>query len=322
MSSRSPLVGTVILNYRSTEDTLACLSAVLTSSELDQRIIVADNTENTDEQARLRAALPANVEYLPLGGNFGYAAGNNAAMRRLLELGARFLWVINPDARITSTTLARLLATMRGRPDVGILGPRLTDGDPDAPVIMSDGGRIDVERYGHTHHDHYGARARDTPASVAEVDYVSGACMLIDARVVATVGLIPEDYFLYFEETDFCRRATAYGWAPSVDRSIVVEHFRRSAGWLPSAHYVYYMIRNRGLFAGRLGLSGADVVERAYTDLHTTFIDPWRGRVETREPSWLTTFDRLVAQAKADGRAGVTGPVDLDRIARGEWVPA
>lgn len=318
MSVSAPLVGTVILNYRSTDDTLACLRAVLDSTLLDQRVVVADNTEDPAEQQRLADALPARVGYLGLGENVGFAAGNNAAVSRLIEAGARYVWILNPDTLVEPGTLAAMLTSLREHPDTGILGPRLTDGDPVHPRISSDGGVIDLDRYGRTSHVRQGRRLGDVGAGASApvpVDYVTGACMLIDARVFRTVGYIPEDYFLYFEETDFCRAAAEYGWSPSVDQQVVVKHFRRSAGWLPTAHYLYYMVRNRGIFASRLGLGAThDVITAAYADLHETFIDPWRGRVEARDPGWLPVFDRLVDRAKADGHAGVTGPTDLTAI--------
>jgi GT2 family glycosyltransferase len=312
VSLSAPVIGTVILNYRDNDDTLGCLESVLRSTELNQIVIVVDNTEDAALREELAAALPGGVRYRPLGANLGYAAGNNAAIRELLDEGVDYVWVINPDVRVLDRTLTAMIATLKSAPDVGILGPRIVGGESSAPTILSDGGRFDRQRFGATYHDNAGRPVREVaPRGIVDVDYVTGACMLIDARVFETVGLIPEDYFLYFEETDFCRIARDFGWSPAVDRSISVEHFRRSSGWLPSTHYLYYMVRNRGIFASRLLPDESDVIDRAYTDLHETFIDPWREKVKMRAPAWLATYDDIIARAQHDGHALVTGPLDL-----------
>jgi GT2 family glycosyltransferase len=138
------------------------------------------------------------------------------------------------------------------------------------------------------------------------VDFVPGAAMLVRRGVFEDVGLLPEEWFLYFEETDFCVRAGRAGWKVAVDTGARAVHRFGSADGLPSEVLVYYFVRNRLLFGERF----TDVpFEALLADLEG-FVASWRRRVRERKPDWLGRFEELVALATADARAGVTGKRD------------
>src|SRR5689334_21724279 len=90
---RDARVATIVLNYRHTEDTVACLTALQRSTCLDQRFVVVDNAAPGPEHDALRAAVTAatapaaDVAVVASGGNLGYAAGNNLGIRLALGLG-------------------------------------------------------------------------------------------------------------------------------------------------------------------------------------------------------------------------------------------
>ena len=153
-------------------------------------------------------------------------------------------------------------------------------------------------------HLNAGKVADDVPPEVIDVDYVTGACMLVRRSMIEDIGPVPERYFLYYEETDWCVRAQRAGWRTMVDQRARMIHHKRSSDALPRPYYLYYMTRNRVLFAEEsLGVDG----EAALRDLDEHFLGPWRERVAAREPSLLRAFDEIVELAKADGRARVTG---------------
>lgn len=300
-------VATILLNYDNADDTIEALAALRLSDFLDQRLIVVDNNPNPGDQDALRRRIGHGVEYLATGKNLGYAAGNNLAIQFALNHEPEFLWVLNPDVRVSSTTLSGLLAAATAVPDAGIVGGRILHGGSRPESIWFDGGVVDGARYGATSHLNSGKHHASTPsAGILDVDYVTGACMLIRTRAVEQVGLIPEDYFLYFEETDYCKRMQEKSWRTVVDQDVVLSHFKRSSGDLPTAHYVYYMTRNRLHFANRYfeQLGGS---EAAFADFTSVFLAPWRTRVENRAPHWLDTFDELVELALADAEANTYG---------------
>jgi GT2 family glycosyltransferase len=300
-------VGATILNYHSTTDTLAAVASLLNGDYLDLAVTVVDNGEPAECDPELAAKLPPRVRYLPAGANLGYAAGNNLAIAEFLSAGLDYVLIMNPDARLEPGTLSGLLAASRKVPSAGFIGPRLLDGELPGRVIQSDGGRIDWARAGAPIHLNVGKPADTIADTLTEVDYVTGACVLVNRRALDEVGLIPEDYFLYFEETDLAVRAARRGWKSLVARSVVAHHHRRSVSEVPSRAYLYYLTRNRGLFASRF-LDGGDPVQRAYADFDKHFLGPWRKRIERDRPDMLESFDAVVALAKRDAYAGVSGP--------------
>jgi GT2 family glycosyltransferase len=292
----------VVLNYKNTDDTVACLESLERSDDLDLDIVVVDNGPNGPEFDDLRERVGRRGETIASGGNLGYAAGNNLGITRVLERGCELVWILNPDTIVEPSTLPLLREHLAAVPDCGLVGPRiLLSGQP--ARIWFDGGLIDRE-IGATRHLNAGKIAAEVAPEVIDVDYVTGASMLVRRSMIEDIGLLPEHYFLYYEETDWCVRAQRAGWRTMVDQRARMIHHKRSSDALPRPYYLYYMTRNRVLFAeGCLGVDG----EAALDDLDEHFLAPWRTRVAAREPSLVPAFDEIVELAKADGRARVTG---------------
>jgi GT2 family glycosyltransferase len=266
--------------------------------------IVVDNASGADAMAVLRDGLEPTIPIIESDDNLGYGAGNNLGIRRALEWGAELVWVLNPDTLVEPDTLRRLVEAAFCNPAAGIVGSRIFYGGSKPAKIWYDGGIIDWSRGGATAHARMGKLDRDVPdAAVARTDYVTGCSMLVRREVFEDVGLIPEHYFLYYEETDFNVRAQRQGWHTIVAPKSKLWHFRRSQGALPSPYYVYYLIRNRLVFASAFCDASADDV----VDDLAGFINGWRVKVEKNDRTWLDTFDWLVAEGIADGRAGRTG---------------
>jgi GT2 family glycosyltransferase len=292
-------VWAVVLNHRETIDTLRCLGALGKVRFRPLTRLVVDNASGPGEVAWLRSAGATVVES---GGNLGYAGGNNVGIRLALGAGAEAVWVVNPDVYAERTSLRRLVRVLRRHPEVGIVGPRLLEADSAVPRIQSDGGRIVWEAGGRSELIGRGT-APGRGEGMQLVDFVPGAAMLVRRRVFEDVGLLPEEFFLYFEETDFCVRAAAAGWKVAVEtRARVVHRFVSSDG-LPPETLLYYFVRNRLLFGQR----HTEVpFEALLADLEG-FIASWRRRVEERKPEWRGRFEELVALAIQDARSGVTG---------------
>jgi hypothetical protein len=323
LASAGPRVATVVLNYREPSDTLRAVASVRRSTVLDQRLVVVDNAEDGPEHRALADALGQGVEVLATGGNLGYAGGNNVGLRHALDGAApEFLWVLNPDAEVEPTTLERLLEAAEQVPDAAVVGGRiLHDAAPAGEGrIWFDGGLVDDARWGATSHLHSGRAERSVPAGdPRDTGYVTGACMLVRRRALLQVGLIPEEWFLYFEETDLCRRLQALGWRTVVAPRARLVHRKRSSGALPTPYYVYYITRNRLRFAQEwygTGRSGPQH-DAVLADWRAAFLDPWRDRVAERAPHWLATYDHLVATAVHDAQEGVTGRrPDIEEVPR------
>lgn len=292
-------VWAVVLNHREATDTLRCLDALAKVGYRRLTRLVVDNASGPGEVAWLRSVGATVVES---GGNLGYAGGNNVGIRLALEAGAEAVWIVNPDAYVERGSLRRLVRVLRRRPEVGIVGPRILEADSAVPKIQSDGGRLAWEAGGRSELIDRGM-APGRGGELRLVDFVPGAAMLVRRKVFEDAGLLPEEWFLYFEETDFCVRAAKVGWKVAVDTGARAVHRFGSADGLPSEVLLYYFVRNRILFGRRFTDVPFEVL-RADLD---GFIASWRRRVQERKPEWLGRLDELVAMAIEDARAGVMG---------------
>ena len=304
MSART---GVVILNYGHPGDTFGCLDSLEQSDDLDLDIVVVDNGPESDQHDRLRAGVGQRAEVIAAGDNLGYGGGNNVGITRLLGRGVEFVWLLNPDTRVEPSTLTRLLRLMDKRPRCGVVGPRLMlPGDP--PTIWYDGGEVNMRRFGATRHVARGkVEAEVEEPRPRKTEYVTGAALLTRAATLREAGLLPERYFLYFEETDWCIRARSLGWICIVQSRARMTHLKRSGTGLPEPYHVYYTTRNRYLFARDcLGLDP----EGAYDDMDAKLLPTLRQQVIDEARSWLPAYDELVARAKADARAGRYGRND------------
>jgi GT2 family glycosyltransferase len=296
----------VILNYGDSSDTLACLATLEQSDDLDLDIVVVDNRSATPDHGALREGVGRRAEVIASGDNLGYAGGNNIGIATLLHRGVEFVWLLNPDTRTEPATLRHLLRVMASHPTCGVVGPRLVrPGSP--PRIWYDGGVID-EALGATRHRAQGRlETKAPPGRARETDYVTGASLLARATTLEQVGLLPERYFLYYEETDWCLQARAAGWTAMVQPRARMTHLKGSGLVIPAPYHVYYLTRNSYFFAR--DCLGVDP-ERALADFDQRLLTRWRARVSAQAPDWLPAYDELVTRAKADARADRDGRND------------
>lgn len=217
----------IIVNYCTPDLTIECLRSL--ESEIAEipgaRVAVVDNASADSSADRIEAAIAMEqwegwVSLCRAPRNGGFAYGNNLAIRRVMEGEdpPEFIHLLNPDTVIRSGALQRLLAFMDARPRAGIAGSLLETPDggvhPNAFRFYSIGSEFEgavslrvVSRLL--------ARWRiaiPLSGGSQEVDWVCGASMMIRRDVFATAGYFDEDYFLYYEEADFCLQANRQGW--------------------------------------------------------------------------------------------------------------
>jgi N-acetylglucosaminyl-diphospho-decaprenol L-rhamnosyltransferase len=236
----------VIVNYRTANLAVDCLRSLEGEvAAIDgMRVVVVDNSSDDGSAARLFDAVRENrwgdwVSILPLEYNGGFAAGNNAAIRPLIESGAAppYILLLNPDTVVRPGAVRSLLDFMESRTDVGLAGSRLEhpDGVPQRSAFrfpsvfgeLEGGLRLGVA-------SRILARwvvAPKVSDRAGPTDWVAGASLIIRREVFDAVGLLDEGYFLYYEEVDFCCRASRAGWPCwYVPESRVVHLIGQSSG--------------------------------------------------------------------------------------------
>lgn len=261
----APRVAVVVLNYRNKVDTVTCVQSVLGSECTSFRIVVVDNNSGDDCLNHVRTALTGHpraswVEYVQSPDNRGYGPGNNVGIRHVLASGsADYFWILNNDVLVEPAAMGHLLCAMDAREDVGIAGATILEPSPEGPVVQALGGsRLHPWTLVSSHIGH-GLSAQDLPAVdgvEAQLDFVSGACMFVRRRFIDTVGLMAEDYFLYFEEADWMARNAGRFGVMYVPQAVVTHQEGASIGSSSKAGQaspfsVYWIIRSRLKFARR-----------------------------------------------------------------------
>ncbi|MHB1148660.1 MAG: glycosyltransferase family 2 protein [Lutibacter sp.] len=234
----------IILNYNSSEETISLYNNLI-DYYIGIQILVVDNNSFEKEKNLLKTSLKDNVVIFN-SYNLGYAGGNNIGIKKAMAENAAYIWLLNPDIQITESTLPILLETIQSNKNIAAVGPRICYRDKKTK-IYSDGGIIIKEKGFFTAHLNYDKNIEDTIASTAivNVDYVNGSVMLLSVPVIRKIGLMLEDFFLYFEETEWCLRASKNNYSLLTNTNAIAYHTSSIKGAL----YKYYMTRNRILLA-------------------------------------------------------------------------
>jgi GT2 family glycosyltransferase len=212
MHARSGLVCIVLVNWNGWRDTVECVRSCASLDYRPFRVIVVDNGSTDDSAERLRAELGdrGDITLIETRANLGFAGGCNIGIRRALDDGAEYVWLLNNDTVVEPGTLSALTEVFAEQPSAGIAGSKIFYHDRPG-VISSAGGRISP-RLGLTTHIGDGEADAGQYDTVRDVDYVTGASLLVRASVVESIGPMDESYFLYWEEADWCERARTAGW--------------------------------------------------------------------------------------------------------------
>ena len=225
-SVRALDIAVVIVTYKSAQLTIESLRSLLTEraiSGLHIRAIVVDNASgDLPEIAQMVEQCEwsswVNLVAAPKNGGFGY--GNNLGIEHAYALGTpSYIHFLNPDAQVRPGAIGSLVRFLEAHPEVGIAGSSFENFDgSDWPIAFRFPNLISELDQGLqfgivTRLLEPWIVVRYMSRSNEPVDWISGASMMIRPKVFATIGGLDENYFLYFEETDFCRRARAAGFS-------------------------------------------------------------------------------------------------------------
>ncbi|MCA9296076.1 MAG: glycosyltransferase family 2 protein, partial [Phycisphaerales bacterium] len=228
----------IIVTWNTRELLRACLASLTRHhGGLSHEIIVVDNASEDGTVEMIRRTFP-HVDIIANATNRGFGAANNQAIARAR---GEFVLLLNSDTEVTSGVLRSAVAAMREQPDVAVLGVRVQHPDGSLqltcfaePTLVN----IALQVFG-LHRlpwpawfgrDRMRNWARD---SIRDVDVVTGCFFMLRPRAMEEVGLFDEQYFFYGEETDWCRRFRAAGWAVRfVPAGTIVHHGGASAAML------------------------------------------------------------------------------------------
>lgn len=228
------LLSIVIVSWNTRAFLSRCLQAVrdevaaLPAGAVETTVV--DNASSDDSVAMVARDHPA-VTLIANDRNLGFARACNQAIR---VSSGKYVLLLNPDCELQPSALATLIAVLDDNPKVAAAGARLLDSDGGLQQSCSRFPTLGRELYRLFHLDRLRPWAcypmAQWPASAARaVDCVQGACMILRAEALQAVGLLDEDYFIYTEEVDLCRRLCAGGWLTYwVPGAVALHHGGRS----------------------------------------------------------------------------------------------
>jgi GT2 family glycosyltransferase len=237
----------VILNWNGWHDTIPCVESLRELTYPNYQIVVVDNASSDDSEARIRAACP-DVTLLQSGANRGFAGGNNVGIRYALEHGADYVWLLNNDTLADPAALSALVARAESDPQIGFAGSKvLYESQPD--IVWFAGGAIQPRNA-------RGAYLSDVPDDeqlppAHESNYLAGTSLLARRVAIQQVGLMPECYFLYYEEVDWQYSGRKAGWKTMYEPASVILHKVSRTVGQNSPLQAFHIGRSRMIFVRR-----------------------------------------------------------------------
>jgi len=246
----------IIVNWNVCQLLRRCLLSILQSEgpsldasrsewAADTEIIVVDNNSSDDSVQMVRGEFPG-VRLIVNNVNLGFPVANNQG---IAQARGRYLFLLNPDTEVVGDSLTKMVEFADANPDIGLIGPKLlnTDGSvqssrrrfPTIATAVFESTWLEpwVPR---TILDRYYMRDQDDDV-IQDVDWVQGAALFMRREVVEQVGGMDEQFFMYSEELDWCRRIKNAGWrivySPEAQ---IIHHGGKSSDQIVAARHIHF----------------------------------------------------------------------------------
>jgi len=231
-------ISIVILNYKQKGFVMSCLKSISEAdwSGLTHEVIVTDNNSE-DSLGEILAWQNPDVKFIQNGANLGMGAGNNAGIKQAV---GKYVVIMNPDTLAQRDTFQKLFAYMEAHDEVGVVGPMQLNPDQSIQDSCYRWHSFLTPLYRRTPLGRLAVAKRDTAnflmtdfdhKSIREVDWLLGSFLFCRKSALDEVGYFDDLFFLYFEDTDLCRRFWKGGYKvvynPEV--KIIHNHARQSA---------------------------------------------------------------------------------------------
>ena len=237
-------VSIITINYNGLEDTCALIETIPFNENME--VIVVDNASQNQEADIIAQRYPY-VKAIRSSENLGFAGGNNLGIQ---AAHGRYLFLVNNDTFFKDFNVQALIDRMESSPKIGIVCPKIRFAWGNNPIQFAGYtplSKITVRNralgFGQEDHGQYNT-AHLTP-------YAHGAAMLIRREAIDKVGLMPECYFLYYEELDWSMMFTRAGYQIWYEPTCTIYHKESQTTGQNSPLRIYYLTRNRLLLVHR-----------------------------------------------------------------------
>jgi GT2 family glycosyltransferase len=223
MDARKPMttnnidLSIIIVNWNTKQLLLNCIESIYrTVKRSSFELFVVDNNSTDGSVEAISRAYPA-VNVIANAANLGFAKANNLALRKM---SGRYAVLLNSDTIIKDLALEKMCDFMEHHRQGGMCGPQLLNEDGSKqnsvghfPTLLTEFMSKRLIRILFPEKYRLAFKSKNAELeSPAEVDYISGACMVVRKTVMDEIGMLDEDYFFLYEEVDWCFRMKKAGW--------------------------------------------------------------------------------------------------------------
>ncbi|MCX6761692.1 MAG: glycosyltransferase family 2 protein [Candidatus Moranbacteria bacterium] len=219
MRSLYPKVSIVVLNYNGKDCLRGSLASLFCLGYPNFEVVAVDNNSIDGSLESARQSF-SRATFIKNEHNLGFSAGNNVGIKYSLERMAEYVLLLNNDTVVKKDFLSRLIESAESDKTVGILSPLIFARDGRA--VWFSGGKIDWLRMKTEH------KKELIESNFTRSDFISGCAMLVRAEVFTKIGLLDEDFFLYWEDADFSVRAKKAGFGLLVVAGAQITHLEKS----------------------------------------------------------------------------------------------
>ncbi len=246
-NNNNPLVSLVTLTWNTTQVTCEFLQSLNEQNTYKNiEVIVVDNGSAEDPTATFKAIFP-EVIVIRNGKNLGFTGGNNVG---IAAAKGDYLFIVNNDTEFTPGLLEGLLEIFDKYPDAGIVSPKFH--------YYFSKGTIEYAGYESVNiftgrNGMIGCKEKDEGQynEIKETNYAHGAGMLVPRKIIDEVGGLPKDFFIYYEELDWCEQIRRKGYKVYYQPKSLIYHKESMTTGKSSPFKTFYHTKNRILFMRR-----------------------------------------------------------------------
>ncbi len=245
-NKNQPLISVITINYDQRKVTLNLLKSLQNVTYKNIEIIVVDNASPNDNPDIIKEKYP-NIKLIKSEKNLGFAGGNNLGVR---AANGKYLLFINNDTEVPPGFLEPLVDLMEKNPSIGMVSPKIKFHWN--PELIQYAGYTKMNPYTIRNNSiGYHQKDLDSFNKLAETHAAHGAAMMIPRKVIEKVGLMPDVYFLYYEELDWAEMIKRAGYKIYYQPKSFILHKESVSTGKDSPFKTYYLTRNRLIFARR-----------------------------------------------------------------------
>jgi GT2 family glycosyltransferase len=219
-----------------------------------RRSAVSHRVVDRVDHALTSIADGCTVTLIRSGGNLGFAGGCNVGITAAGLDEFAYFWFLNPDTVVQHQALVELIARAERQPRMGIVGSTLLFYDRPDTVFALAGGRLNRQNGTGTHIGEKSSLSKvptDGSAVERELDWVCGASMLVSTLFIREIGLMQEDYFLYYEEADWAMRGLDHFRLGFTPKSVVFHKSGANSSKIMPLFTAGFYYRSRLRFVSR-----------------------------------------------------------------------